>query len=93
MKNIFRILMAVAVLFTASCAKEDISSSIAGGEANVTFTVDLPELGTRANNYGDGSQATTLRYYVYDGETPFEELGEDFKCPICKQPKEVFVRK
>ena len=31
--------------------------------------------------------------YVYDGETPFEELGEDFKCPICKQPKEVFVRK
>ena len=31
--------------------------------------------------------------YVYDGETPFEELGEDFKCPICKQPKEVFVKK
>ena len=28
--------------------------------------------------------------YVYDGETPFEELGEDFKCPICKQPKDVF---
>ena len=39
MKNIFRILMAVAVLFTASCAKEDISSSIGSGEANVTFTV------------------------------------------------------
>ena len=28
--------------------------------------------------------------YVYDGEIPFEELGEDFKCPICKQPKDVF---
>ena len=28
--------------------------------------------------------------YVYDGETPFEELSEDFKCPICKQPKDVF---
>lgn len=28
--------------------------------------------------------------YVYDGEIPFEELSEDFKCPICKQPKEVF---
>lgn len=28
--------------------------------------------------------------YVYNGETPFEELGEDFKCPICKQPKDVF---
>lgn len=30
--------------------------------------------------------------YVYDGEVPFEELPEDFKCPICKQPKDVFVR-
>lgn len=28
--------------------------------------------------------------YVYDGEIPFEELPEDFKCPICKQPKDVF---
>lgn len=28
--------------------------------------------------------------YVYDGEPPFEELSEDFKCPICKQPKDVF---
>lgn len=30
--------------------------------------------------------------YVYEGETPFEELTEDFKCPICKQPKAVFVK-
>lgn len=28
--------------------------------------------------------------YVYEGETPFEELSEDYKCPICKQPKSVF---
>ena len=71
MKNIFRILMAVAVLFTASCAKEDISSSIGGGEVEVTFTANLPELGTRA--YGDGIQATTLRYYVYDSNNSFLE--------------------
>ena len=64
MKNIFRILMAVAVLFTASCAKEDISSTIGGGEVEMTFTVDLPELGTRA--YGDGLTATKLKYYVYE---------------------------
>ncbi len=31
--------------------------------------------------------------YVYEGTTPFEELPGDFKCPICKQPKEVFVKK
>ena len=59
--------MAVAILFTASCAKEDISSSIVGGgEVEMTFTVDLPELGTRANTYGNGANATLLRYYVFD---------------------------
>ena len=70
MKNIFRFLMAVAVLFTASCAKEDISSSIGGGEVEVTFTANLPELGTRAE-YGTGEQVNTLRYYVYDNAGHF----------------------
>ncbi len=67
MKNIFRFLMAVAVLFTASCAKEDISSSIGGGEVEVTFTANLPELGTRA--YADGTNANILYYNVYDAAT------------------------
>ncbi|MBR0335469.1 MAG: hypothetical protein IIX34_01260, partial [Alistipes sp.] len=75
MKNIFRILMAVAVLFTASCAKEDISSSIGGGEVEMTFTVDLPELGTRA--YADGAKATTLRYYVYDGDNYLSGISSE----------------
>ncbi len=58
--------MAAVIFFGAvSCAKEDISSSLAGGEVEVTFTANLPELGTRA--YGDGANATLLRYYVYDG--------------------------
>ena len=57
--------MAAAVLFgAASCAKEDISSSIAGGEVEVTFTANLANLGTRT--YGDGTQVNTLRYYVYE---------------------------
>ena len=67
MKNIFRILMAVAVLFTASCAKEDISSSIAGGEVEVTFTASLPELGTRA--FGNGENANILFYNIYEAGT------------------------
>ncbi|MBE6193722.1 MAG: hypothetical protein E7139_07280 [Rikenellaceae bacterium] len=81
MKNIFRILMAVAVLFTASCAKEEISSSIAGGEVEVTFTASLQDLGSRA--YGDGSQVNTLRFSVYDavsGEKLTQLCGE--KSPI-----------
>jgi len=30
--------------------------------------------------------------YVYTGETPFEELPEDWKCPKCGSPKSVFVK-
>ena len=59
--------MAVAVLFTASCAKEDISSSIGGGEVEVTFSANLPELGTRA--YADGTNAGILYYNVFDAAT------------------------
>ena len=57
--------MAAVIFFGAvSCAKEDISSSLAGGEVEVTFTANLPELGTRA--YGDGLNANQLRCWVYD---------------------------
>ena len=31
--------------------------------------------------------------YVYEGDVPFEELPEDFRCPLCKQAKSVFVKK
>ena len=31
--------------------------------------------------------------YEYEGEIPFEELPDDFVCPVCKQPKSVFVKK
>ena len=31
--------------------------------------------------------------YEYNGETPFEELPATYVCPVCKQPKSVFVKK
>lgn len=30
--------------------------------------------------------------YIYEGEIPFEELPEDYTCPICGAGKEVFVQ-
>ncbi|MDD4445875.1 MAG: rubredoxin, partial [Eubacteriales bacterium] len=30
-------------------------------------------------------------HYVYDGDIPFEDLPDDYKCPVCGQPKSVFV--
>lgn len=31
--------------------------------------------------------------YEYSGDLPFEELPDDYVCPICKQPKSVFNKK
>ena len=67
MKNLFRIVMAVAVLFTASCAKEDVSSSIGGGEVEVTFTADLGQLGTRA--YGEADNVDVVYLGVYEANS------------------------
>lgn len=30
--------------------------------------------------------------YVYEGEIPFEQLPDSYVCPVCRQPKSVFVR-
>lgn len=31
-------------------------------------------------------------HYIYDGDVPFEELPDDYVCPICGKPKSVFHR-
>lgn len=33
----------------------------------------------------------SICHYVYDGSVPFEDLPDDYKCPICSQPKSAFV--
>ena len=30
--------------------------------------------------------------YAYDGDVPFEELPDDFVCPVCLQPKDSFEK-
>lgn len=50
----------------------------------------LPE--EKEEKADDAKWVCSICGYVYDGETPFEELPEDFQCPICKQPKEKFVK-
>lgn len=34
----------------------------------------------------------TICHYVYDGDVPFEELPDDYVCPICHQPKAAFEK-
>lgn len=33
----------------------------------------------------------TVCGYVYDGEIPFEQLPEDYVCPMCGAPKSAFI--
>lgn len=34
----------------------------------------------------------SICHYVYDGEIPFEQLPEDWVCPVCGRGKDVFVK-
>ena len=34
----------------------------------------------------------TVCGHEYDGKVPFEELPDDYRCPLCKQPKSAFAR-
>ena len=62
-KRFFAGLMAVAMLFTASCEHQDFSPNVEG-ENTVTITVTTPQIATKA--YSDGNTATVLQYAVYD---------------------------
>ena len=62
-KRFFAGLMAVAMLFTASCEHQDLTPNV-GGENTVTITVTTPQIATKA--YSDGNTATVLQYAVYD---------------------------
>lgn len=43
-----------------------------------------------AQESGKKQYVCTICGYVYDGEIPFEELPEDWTCPICGVPKSMF---
>lgn len=60
MKKLFLALVAVAAILN-SCSKDDSLTGVS--KSQVSFTVSAPEMATR---YGDGKQATTLYYGVYD---------------------------
>lgn len=79
MKNFFRSLVAVAVLFgAASCTTEDLSTSAVGGGESVelTITANLAQIGTRT--LGDGTQVDRVYLGVYENGGSFlDELTQD----------------
>ncbi|MEL7569006.1 MAG: flavin reductase [Eubacteriaceae bacterium] len=44
------------------------------------------------DNINKGKYVCSVCGYVYDGEIPFENLPDDYKCPVCEAPKSAFVK-
>lgn len=44
------------------------------------------------DNINKGKYVCSVCGYVYDGEIPFENLPDDYKCPVCGAPKSAFVK-
>lgn len=40
----------------------------------------------------DEQYECSICHYIYDGDVPFDELPEDYVCPVCGQPKSVFLK-
>lgn len=40
----------------------------------------------------NASWQCSVCHYIYDGEIPFEDLPDDYICPVCKKGKNVFVK-
>ncbi len=46
---------------------------------------------TRKGVFSMGTYVCDICGYTYDGDLPFEELGDDYVCPICGVGKDQFT--
>ena len=71
------------------CAVQDDSQSLTYEDYRVLKdggSLLEPQTGPRKKKY-----VCPICHYVYDGDVPFEDLPDDFVCPICNAPKSLFV--
>lgn len=55
-----------------------------------TYIADEPEV-AKEEPKKEGKWVCSVCGYEYAGMIPFEEVPEEFVCPLCKQPKSKFV--
>ena len=63
-KSLFLSALAATMLLATSCQEDALLNTNPGEKATVTFSLDTPEIATRA--YSDGTTAQELQYAVYD---------------------------
>jgi len=64
-----------------------------GGAAPLRSPTYLPPESTFDKSSGESFVCSVCGYVYSDPHYGFEELPEDWVCPICKMPKKAFVRK
>ena len=65
MKRSYLSLALAGMLFATACSQDQITGEI-GGESVVTFTAELPSEVSSSRAYGEGTEATTLSYAIYE---------------------------
>lgn len=52
----------------------------------------LPEADEATKESNSDKWVCSVCGYVYNGDTPFEELPDTYTCPVCRQPKSKFIK-
>ncbi len=60
--------------------------------APLTYTDYRQKKKQKQNAQAPSNMVCSVCHYVYDGVVPFDELPDDWKCPVCQMPKSVFVK-
>ena len=68
----------------------DVVDGHAGTMATPLLYADYQQ--RKSGSTGQSKWKCTICGYIYDGEIPFEKLPDDWVCPLCNQPKSVFVK-
>ena len=83
------------VLLSAPAMTYAYYHNVIKGKSPKTAPTYIPEEESAASapteNISASKWVCSVCGYIYDGNTPFEELPDDFVCPLCKQPKDKFT--
>lgn len=82
------------VLLSAPAMTYAYYHNVIKGKSPKTAPTYIPEEESAASAPTENTSASkwvcSVCGYIYDGDTPFEELPDEFVCPLCKQPKDKF---
>lgn len=80
------------IMMNATPMTYDYYHKVIKGRAPKTAPTYIPEELIKGDDFTE-KYVCTVCSYEYDGDIPFEDLPDDYECPICSQGKSVFAKK